>query len=272
MTTDCDMATDWPEVSAALARKSPKATLAQATAALGQMVAAAELAAAALRTLGMAAEWNRQTLRPEGKDERPLEMPHMEENARQPEMSVVAEHPLPSASVTLGELAALGLAVHGRSSIAAALDPLLERLPPGKQRLRGQLAAAATMADSYRQIQGATTTDANEGALEGAMSGMSMGDTMAGALNFAGPWGAVAGVLLGGLFGSSEARKRAEREAQRIREAQLNELRRLNNALAPVSDYFNRGAFGALTASQSYGGGLSVDYNWAVQSRRGLRG
>ena len=117
--------------------------------------------------------------------------------------------------------------------------------------------------------------DKKTGAMTGAMGlasagwmvGMQWGKT-------AGLYGAVAGAVIGGvaglLFGGNEARKQAEREAQRMRAAQLEELRRINNSLAPVSDYFRGMSLNLLPPSMTFGGG-GVAQSYAVISQRGAR-
>ena len=106
-------------------------------------------------------------------------------------------------------------------------------------------------------------------ALSGGLAGLSAGMDIAKLAGIApGPIG-VGMAIVGAVLGFSSARKAAEEAAARQREAQLTELRKMNNALRPMSDYFNRGAFGALTQSLFWGGGLEAA--WAADGMAGVR-
>jgi len=96
--------------------------------------------------------------------------------------------------------------------------------------------------------------------------GLAGGLSQLGLIAAGGPIG-IGLAALGAVFGMNSARKAAEEQAQRLREQMLDQLRKINNALKPVSDYFNRGGFGALAPAQVYGGGQEI--GWAIQSRRG---
>lgn len=167
---------------------------------------------------------------------------------------------------TLGEIAAVvrqGQA--GGLTASQALAPILGYLPEGPRK--AQLAALGQVTD---QLQ-ATRQAANplQGALSGAAAGVSAVELAGKMLGTAvGPVGLMAGMALGGVLGGVSAQERAEQQARRVREAQLAELRKLNNALRPVTDYFDHGAFGALTSTRAYGA-APVEYAWAVEQRRG---
>lgn len=139
------------------------------------------------------------------------------------------------------------------------------RLPVWARGARGQrnLERASGVYAAYSGIAGSSTTDTGTGAREGALSGL-----MAGAAW--GPWGAAAGALFGGLFGASEAAKRQHEEAQRKRDAMLSELRKMNNALIPVSDFFRQGLFGTLPGAMTWGGG-GLSHAYAIETSRGAR-
>lgn len=115
------------------------------------------------------------------------------------------------------------------------------------------------------------TESSTGGFIEGGMAGASAGAGIAGALGIAVPQVAIAGALIGAILGTSKARRNAEERAQRIREAQLAELAKINNKLTPQYDFFNRGGFGALTSAFNFAGGMNVEYAWAVDDRRGIR-
>ncbi len=101
-----------------------------------------------------------------------------------------------------------------------------------------------------------------QGFTAGGMSGLSIASMLG-----ANPFGLAAGALLGGIFGQSAAKRAYEREMKRIQEEQLEELRGINNKLEPVADYFNRGAFGALTQTRAFAG--NGGWAMAVEQRRG---
>ena len=123
----------------------------------------------------------------------------------------------------------------------------------------------------YQNIMQNQTTSTSEGLLSGGMTGATTGASIGTLLSIAGPWPAIIGALTGGLLGRSQAQKNAEAEANRIRKQMLAKLNDIDNHIKPVSDYFNRGAFGALTQAFSFGGGISAEMGWAIDSRRGVR-
>lgn len=123
---------------------------------------------------------------------------------------------------------------------------------------RKVLGNAATLYGAYQAATG-EKADAASGAISGAMAGFSVG----------GPLGALAGALAGGLFGSNSAAKRAAEEAARQREHMLAELRKLNNNLLPVSDYFRQGLFNGVPNRMTFGAGLSLADSLAAQTSRG---
>ncbi len=82
-----------------------------------------------------------------------------------------------------------------------------------------------------------------------------------------GPAGMAAGALIGAMLGGNAERKRAEERAQRLREEQLAELRKMRNALAAVTDYFRSLTLNLLPSNQTFGVGLETSY--AVISARG---
>lgn len=122
-------------------------------------------------------------------------------------------------------------------------------------------ATATGLYDLYQNFAGMTTTNKAEGQQQGMMAGAGFGATF-------GPVGAVAGGLLGGIFGGMEAAKRAAEESARQRAAMLAELRKMNNALLPVSDYFRQGMFSSLTSRMTWGG-LGLSDSLAAQTARG---
>jgi hypothetical protein len=112
----------------------------------------------------------------------------------------------------------------------------------------------------YTAYQGASEGGALGGALAGAEAGMTIG----------GPIGAGIGALAGLLFGGSEASKRAQERAEALQAAQLEQLRKLNNAIVPVSDYFRSAGLNMLPSSATFGSG-NLATSYAVQSSRGVR-
>jgi hypothetical protein len=102
------------------------------------------------------------------------------------------------------------------------------------------------------------------GALGGAMSGAQAGFTLGG------PPGAAIGALAGLFIGGSEASKRAQQRAEYLQEQQLEQLRKLNNAIVPVSDYFRSTGLNNLPGSATFGSG-NLATSYAVQSSRGVR-
>lgn len=157
------------------------------------------------------------------------------------------------------ELEALGKAVtQSRIGRALGLDQLGAFLgsATGKRLVQGATAAYS----AYSAIRGSGTTDAGEGRREGMIAG-----GMAGFAAF-GLAGAAIGAFAGGLYGASEARKRAEAEAARQRDMMLSELRKLNNTLTPVSDYFRAMSLNLLPSGQTFGG-MATSY--AVATSRG---
>jgi hypothetical protein len=140
------------------------------------------------------------------------------------------------------------------------------------ERNKKYVNAGAAAYNLYASTAGAETTNRSEGALQGGMAGISAGAQIGGLFGGAGGGiGAVIGLLGGALFGSIEARKRAEEQAQRVREQMLSELRKLNNGIVPVVDYFRMGAsLGSLTGAQSFGMSRMTT-TYAVESARAAR-
>jgi hypothetical protein len=127
---------------------------------------------------------------------------------------------------------------------------------------RGKKLAAGALASygAYRAITGNETTDSRQGTQQGALAG-----GMAG-FQVGGPIGAAVGAIVGGLFGGLDARKRYEQEAQRVREQMLEELRKLNNTLTPMSDYFRSMNLNMLPSGMTYG---AMATGYAATTSRG---
>lgn len=121
----------------------------------------------------------------------------------------------------------------------------------------GTAAAQAHQGSSGAQMQGA---------MSGAMTGYAVAD-----LFKASPLGLAGGAVLGGLFGLFEAQSAYDREMKRLNQEQLDELKKINNKLSPVSDYFQRGSYSALTRTIAYGATMGMEQAWAVAQRRGYR-
>lgn len=141
----------------------------------------------------------------------------------------------------------------GQSSLLGEVSGYLESATGRKV-----LGTAATI---YGAVQAATgeKADATSGAISGAMTGFSVG----------GPLGALAGAIAGGLLGGNTAAKRATEEAAKQRERMIAELRKLNNNLLPVSDYFRQGMFSPVPNRMTFGAGLSLADSLAAQTSRG---
>lgn len=152
--------------------------------------------------------------------------------------------------------------------VHARLTGLATRLV-GKDRLPGAL----TTAGALTLLADERTTDTDEGALSGALGGTQLASGLGGLLHsafLASPIGLALGGVLGAVFGASSASRRAEHEAQRLRAAQLAELRRLNNALVPVTDYFRGLGLAVLPSALTFGAGdLATGY--AAMTSRGVR-
>lgn len=106
-----------------------------------------------------------------------------------------------------------------------------------------------------------------QGMTAGAMTGMGIASMFA-----ASATGIGLAAVAGGLLGMFEANSAYNREMKRINQEQLEELRKMNNKLTPVSDYFARGGYGAITRTIAFGAaGMAPERAWAVGSRRGYR-
>lgn len=148
--------------------------------------------------------------------------------------------------------------VGSRFGRAIGLDKVADFLnsPSGNKLVSGGLAAYG----AFSAITSSDTTNAGTGAMQGALAGGLAG------FQIGGPVGAAVGALAGGIFGGSEARKRAAQEAQRTREQMLEELRKINNTLQPMSDYFRSMNLNLLPSSLTFGG-MAASY--AASTSRG---
>jgi TP901 family phage tail tape measure protein len=134
------------------------------------------------------------------------------------------------------------------------------------------LQGAGDVYGAYTNIASMQTESGTDGAIQGGLSvGAGLGGLMDLGLLPVNPALIIAGVVLGGIMGLSKATKNAHERAQKIREAQLAELKQMNNKLQPVADFFNRGGFGSLTSAFNFGQGMSLEYAWAIEDRRGIR-
>lgn len=103
---------------------------------------------------------------------------------------------------------------------------------------------------------------AGGGFLQGATSGAVAGSEW-------GLPGMVIGGLVGGIYGLFKSQNDWQEKAQKLREAQLAELQKLNNALQPMNDYFKSIGLNNLPFSQVVTANPATNY--AVVSSRGVR-
>lgn len=157
--------------------------------------------------------------------------------------------------------------VTGLPEFIHSVFPNLDKLTPEqasqlKTRVQGGVGVAASI---YGLSQAG-------GPVQGAMAGLGLmqGLNQLGFTAAGGPVGAAIGLIGGAILGASQAQREAEKVAQRLREQQLEQLRRIHNALLPMNDYFRRGLFGGLPSSMSFGG-MNPEYSWSVQSRAGMQ-
>lgn len=130
--------------------------------------------------------------------------------------------------------------------------------------------AAGTALSGLFSLGQIDTTDTLQGAIAGAGGGFSLASGGAALFGKAlTPALGIAGVALGALVGTIGAQQKRDEMMKKIQQAQLEELRKISNILRPVSDFFNRGAFGAVSSGLAYGAGAPVEYGWAVEQRRG---
>lgn len=148
-----------------------------------------------------------------------------------------------------------------KSTAKNGAAPAIKNLFIGKDGKPNKYVTGA--AALYTAYNTAESGGALSGGLAGAEAGMTIG----------GPWGAAIGALAGAIFGGSQESKRAEERAKAIAEAQLEELRRLNNAITPVSDYFRSAGLNSLPNTLTFGGGIAGQMadSYAIQSSRGVR-
>lgn len=132
-----------------------------------------------------------------------------------------------------------------------------------RERLAQELPGYAAMA--YALVDG--ERGASGGALSGAVTGAQLGSKIPGVGILA---GGVLGGLAGLLLGDRAERRRAEREARRLMEAQLRELKRVNHALTPVADYFRSMSLSMLPGTLTFGAAALAD-GYAAMSSRGAR-
>lgn len=157
----------------------------------------------------------------------------------------------------------------GGMNIGSILDVVgLGKLNTFYKNNKTKIDGGLLTASSIMNFANMQTTNPMEGAIGGLTSGIGvtagMGQMFGLSSAALGPIGIALGIG-GALLGFNKARENAEKIAERQREEQLKALKNIYNGLKPVSDYFNRGGFGALTNNQAFAGGIVNDWMRGVR-------